>query len=115
MRIHFLFVLHWLVPEMRGLPAAAAHDLIEAARQRSQPMIRQYAGWCFGIAMMIPPVVLVSAFAWSNLLASDYRILLSGLLALLCSLLTSLLMTWFYGLMLSPAIRRLLAAPGDTP
>lgn len=104
MTIHFIFVLKWIIPALKGLSRSEIESILETARLSSTPRIRKYAGYGFAASFFIPPIFFVTLFTKLNLLFSKMHFIFYGTAIALSILSSSILMSIFYSIILKPAI-----------
>jgi hypothetical protein len=105
MSLNFLFVLKWLIPELKHFSRCEIESMVEIARVASGPRIRKYAGYGFAISFFSPPILLVLLFTKLNLLFGKMHFIFYGLVIALTIICMFLLMSVFYSIILRPAIQ----------
>ncbi|WP_156447843.1 hypothetical protein [Burkholderia sp. MSMB2157WGS] len=104
MKIHSLFVLKRLIPEVSGLSKSEIAALVESARQSSIPRIRKYSGYCFVVSFFIPPIALSIVFIKLGLIPGEMSFVFVGAIGVLSVFSNYLLTSVFNTLILKPAI-----------
>src|SRR5579863_1964747 len=104
MTIQFMFVITWIIPELKGLSRSEIDSVVEIARQSSIPRIRKYSGYSFVVSFFAPPILFASAFIKWGLIPGEMSFIFTGMIALLSVLSNHLLTSIFNTLILKPAI-----------
>lgn len=115
MAIHFLFVLKWIIPELKGFSRSEIESIVEIARQSSIPRIRKYGGYSFAASLFTPPIFFISIFTKWNLPSGKMHFIFNGLAIFLSILSVFILMSIFYSIILKPAIQDQLSKKSRPP
>lgn len=115
MTLHFLFVLKWIIPELKGLSRSEIESIVEIARQPSIPRIRKYGGYGFAASFFIPPIFFIAIFTRLHLLFGKMHFAFYGLAIVFSTFSVFLLTSIFYSIILKPAIQDQLSKESHPP
>ncbi|WP_157651922.1 hypothetical protein [Burkholderia ubonensis] len=104
MTIHFIFVLTWLIPEVKDFSKSEIVSMVESARQSSILRIRKYSGYSFVASFFLPPILFASAFIGLGLIPGEVSFIFIGAIGVLSVISSYFLTSIFNTLILRPAI-----------
>lgn len=105
MTLHFLFILKWIIPDLKHFSRSEIESMIEIARLASAPRIRKYGGYGFAISFFLPAILLGFLLTKLNLFFGKMHFTVYALAIAITITCVFFLMSILYSIILKPAIQ----------